>query len=84
MINVVQLINRLKLEPAEFPAAPDGHTGRDMEQRAKTESHDCACCHQLAGAALVAQTPIGPRWVDVCPDCYCHLLRLAPFEGIEP
>jgi len=84
MINIVELVNRINQEPAAFEAAPRDHTGHDVEHRAKTESHDCACCDQPACAALVAETAIGPRWVDVCPDCYCHLLRIAPFEGMEP
>lgn len=84
MTSVAELMKIIQTHPGRLPAAPDYHGVHEITHRAKNETHPCAACGEPAGAALVVGTLAGKRWVDVCPDCYCRLLRLPPFEGNEP
>lgn len=63
------LLHLLKAEPTLLPAAPNPTSGAQMEHRRRDEVHPCLRCGERATSALVAATPIGPRWVDICHKC---------------
>lgn len=63
------MLHLLKAEPTLLPEAPAGYTTQDMDRRRHDEIHPCLRCGQRAALAYVADTEIGPRWLDLCPPC---------------
>lgn len=66
----------LKAEPTLLPAAPVNWTARDIDVRrlgGDGQRHTCLKCGGEARVALVADTKIGPRWLDLCPDHHLWL-----------
>jgi hypothetical protein len=72
------LLHLLKAEPTLLPEAPPDAAAR-IEQRTHDEVHSCLRCGKRAQEAFVADTEIGPRWLDLCPEC-SHWLRITKTE----
>lgn len=62
-------LNLFKVYPMLLPVAPAECTDREMRDRVTDEVHACLRCGGRAGCALVADTTIGPRWLDLCQPC---------------
>jgi hypothetical protein len=69
------LLHLLKAEPTLLPVAPESDWAAAIERRRLDEVHACLRCGQRAHCALVAETEIGPRWLDLCHRCI-HWLRV--------
>jgi hypothetical protein len=67
------LLHLLSAEPTLMPPAPATATGSDIEHRRHDEAHACLHCGQRAETALIADTTIGRRWLDLCMDCLAWL-----------
>ncbi|MFB6881216.1 hypothetical protein ACFCY8_10320 [Streptomyces noursei] len=78
-MNVAAAANLLHLiaaEPTLLLAAPHGTAGPDLTRRARDESHICLGCGNPATAAIIVNAPAaGPRWLDLCSDCW-YTVRL--------
>lgn len=61
--NVLLLVQQ---NPSLLPAAPLGVTAQMIDFRREDAVHDCLVCGERAGAAFVADTSEGPRWLDLC------------------
>lgn len=59
-------LTTLRDEPWLMNAAPLLVTGADMDRRVSESWHSCIRCGKRAGVALVADTTMGPRWLDLC------------------
>ncbi|GGX51704.1 hypothetical protein GCM10010341_86440 [Streptomyces noursei] len=71
------LLHLIAAEPTLLPAAPHGAAGPDLTRRARDEGHPCLGCGSSATAAIIVNSPAaGPRWLDLCSDCWCTV-RLA-------
>lgn len=65
------MLHLLEAEPTLLPEVPDaGVTARQMDHRRLDEIHSCLRCAARANRALVADTSEGPRWLDLCAECY--------------
>jgi hypothetical protein len=73
------LLHLLKAQPTLLPPAPADADGKHIEHRRQDEAHMCLKCGKRAQAALIAHTEIGPRWLDLCLDCF-HWLKSSPDE----
>lgn len=67
------MLHLLKAEPTLLPEAPPNATNH-IEHRTSDEVHSCLRCGEPAQLAYVADTEIGPRWLDLCHACG-HWLR---------
>ncbi|MBE1530388.1 hypothetical protein [Actinomadura algeriensis] len=74
------LLYLLRAEPTLAPEAPADCSAAQMEHRREGEVHACLRCGARAVCAYVADTVIGPRWLDLCPRCD-HWLRTTSTEG---
>lgn len=63
------MLHLLKSEPTLLPQAPATYTAHDIDHRRLDEIHRCLRCGQPAALAYVADTEIGPRWLDLCMPC---------------
>ena len=59
-------LTTLRDEPWLMNAAPLLVCGADMDRRVSESWHSCIRCGKRAGVALVADTTLGPRWLDLC------------------
>ena len=67
-------LHLIKAEPDILPAAPAEDAWRGIDHRTKDEVHSCLRCGGRAGCAFVADTHLGPRWLDLCWPC-SHWMR---------
>lgn len=78
------MLHLLAAEPTLLPEAPADTTPQQIDHRRLNEWNSCLRCGEPAQCAYVADTRIGPRWLDLCPACD-HWLRSAvsnqPPEG---
>lgn len=72
----------LKAEPTLLPEAPVGDVAELIEHRTHDEVHSCLRCGKRAVQAFVADTELGPRWLDLCMPC-SHWLRTS-LDGDQP
>jgi len=75
-------LHLLKAEPTLLPEAPAGAGAAQIEHRRRDEVHPCLRCGKRAGAAFVADTELGPRWLDLCPGCEGWLRSAIEREGL--
>src|ERR1039457_429084 len=62
-------LHLLKAEPSLLPEAPWVDAWRQIDHRTKDEVHTCLRCGERACTAYVADTALGPRWLDLCAPC---------------
>ena len=62
-------LHLLKAEPTLLPEAPSEASAAHIDQRRLSETHSCLRCGESAQEAFVADTEIGPRWLDLCHAC---------------
>jgi hypothetical protein len=75
------LLHLLKANPTLLnPVAGTAPIALQMRHRGQDEIHNCLRCGQRAAQALIADTKIGPRWVDLCMGCVSWL-HTAAFSG---
>jgi hypothetical protein len=55
------------------PVVGDCPPGDAMGHRSQDEVHSCAQCGKRAQAALIAETTLGPRWLDICMALYAWI-----------
>jgi hypothetical protein len=73
--DVEGFLSLLGAEPTLLPAVPD--TDRDLAiARRLDEAHACLRCGRQAQEVFIAETKLGPRWLDLCEACG-HWLRTA-------
>lgn len=60
----------LRDNPSLLPAAPAEATAAQMDHRRTDEVHACVRCGTRARQAFVADTTAGPRWLDLCYECF--------------
>lgn len=65
------LLHLLKAEPSLLPPAPADRAvwAAAIEYRRADEIHTCLRCGNRANVAYIADTELGPRWLDLCPGC---------------
>jgi len=73
--DVAGMLHLLKAEPTLLHPAPVNYTARDMEDRRHSGAHSCLRCGQSSQRAYVADTELGPRWLDLCAECDYWLRR---------
>lgn len=66
--NLLHLVSEY---PTLLTAAPPEavHDEIVVERRRKAVRFRCVVCDVPARTAYLARTVIGPRWLDLCPDC---------------
>ncbi|MFJ8676744.1 hypothetical protein [Streptomyces sp. NPDC093589] len=70
------LLDLIIAEPTLLPAAPHGLAGPDLTRRAQDGDHPCLGCGGTATTAIIVNTAAeGPRWLDLCSDCW-YTIRL--------
>lgn len=69
------LLELLRLEPTLLDPAPRAITADVTDKRTQDEVHTCLRCGVRAKVAMVVESAIGPRWLDLCPDDYSWLIR---------
>jgi hypothetical protein len=68
MSEVNGFLHLLRAEPSLL--SPAGDTSpQAMDHRAAHEAHPCLRCGRPARCALIAETSLGPRWLDLCHAC---------------
>lgn len=70
--DVEHLLAEVHVDPAGLPEAPLCTASEDVAHRAQYERHHCRIC-QHPGAArpvLLDVANVGPRWLDLCPQCW--------------
>lgn len=82
MSAVAGFLHLLKAEPTLLPEAPHGATNAHIEHRRQGEVHACLRCGEQATCAFVADTKLGPRWLDLCPRCEGWLRAGISHEGL--
>jgi hypothetical protein len=65
----------LAAEPTLLDPAPFGASAQVIDRRCFDEVHSCLRCGERAQQAFVAETRIGPRWLDLCMACRDWLQR---------
>lgn len=75
------LLHLLGAEPTLMPPAPATATGSDIEHRRHDEVHACLRCGERAEAALIADTKLGKRWLDLCMGCLVWVRTTATTRG---
>jgi hypothetical protein len=76
------MLHLLAAEPTLLDPAPSDVTARQMDERAANGARSCLRCGKPARTALVAETRIGNRWLDLCRPCL-HWLRANLAEGLR-
>lgn len=69
------MVHLIGAEPTLLPVAPADDWATRIEHRVHDEVHSCLRCGERARCAYVAETRIGPRWLDLCPPCTLDLRR---------
>jgi hypothetical protein len=67
--DVRTFLHLIKAEPSLLPEAPASDAWRRIDHRTKDEIHPCFRCGQRACWAYIADTTLGPRWLDMCAPC---------------
>jgi hypothetical protein len=68
------LLHLLKAEPTLLrPVVGSEDPVQQMYHRAQDEIHPCLRCGHRAAQALIAETRVGARWLDLCMDCVVWL-----------
>ncbi len=75
-MNATGLLYLLRDEPTLMDPAPADVGVEAMERRKVDEVHTCLGCGGPAHCAVVADTELGPRWLDLCFGCV-HEIRKA-------
>lgn len=77
MGTLTDLLTLVATEPTLFPPAPLAALtdSRHLDHRRLDEVHTCLGCGQRAHSAFLAETKIGPRWLDLCAECTYRLRR---------
>ncbi|MFF1379451.1 hypothetical protein [Streptomyces sp. NPDC058308] len=71
------LLYLIAAHPDLLPAAPAVVDDAALHHRAARGGHVCLGCGKTATAAItVNSTSAGPRWLDLCSDCW-HAVREA-------
>lgn len=68
------MLHLIKANPTLLPPAPSDWSAQAIEHRRNTEVHACLRCGNHAQCAYVADTDLGPRWLDLCWGC-SHWVR---------
>jgi hypothetical protein len=63
------MLHLLAAEPTLLEPAPVAATAAQIDHRRLDEIHACLRCPNRAQTAFVADTKLGPRWLDLCGDC---------------
>ncbi|MGI5171893.1 hypothetical protein ACQEU3_46880 [Spirillospora sp. CA-253888] len=80
MTNVAEgMLHLLSAEPTLLPEAPPD-AGALINRRTQDEIHACLRCGEQAQLAYVADTLIGPRWLDLCYPCGSWLRASVPAD----
>jgi hypothetical protein len=70
----------LRHEPTLLPAAPEWETeGWVAINRRLREQRSCLKCGEWARSTSVAETTLGPRWLDLCCRCLAWVM-----DGASP
>ncbi|WP_030683025.1 hypothetical protein [Streptomyces sp. NRRL B-1347] len=65
------LLHLIAAEPTLLAEAPDDVSRPALTRRARDEDHPCLGCGHPATAAIIINSPTaGPRWLDLCSDCW--------------
>ncbi|MEU3455602.1 hypothetical protein ABZ671_18675 [Micromonospora sp. NPDC006766] len=72
---MIGLLALIRAEPTLLPPAPEAALvgGAHMDHRRLDEVQTCLGCGQRAECAFVAETKLGPRWLDLCHACTYRL-----------
>ncbi|MFJ9417254.1 hypothetical protein ACIRPT_24125 [Streptomyces sp. NPDC101227] len=71
------LLHLIAAEPTLLPSAPEDAAGPDLTRRVRDGGHLCLGCGHPATATVIVNSPTaGPRWLDLCSDCW-YTIRLA-------
>ncbi|MGW7196693.1 hypothetical protein [Streptomyces chryseus] len=71
------LLLLIAAEPELLAAAPEGADRDQLARRVREEDHLClGCGAQAVCAAVVNSRTAGPRWLDLCSECWVTV-RLA-------
>ncbi len=65
-MNATDLLYLVRDNPTLFDAAPVDVDAEAMEWRRNEETHPCRGCGSRARCAVVAETMLGLRWLDLC------------------
>ncbi|WP_172381807.1 hypothetical protein [Streptomyces sp. MNP-20] len=64
-------------EPTLLAAAPEDVSRPALAHRARDGGHPCLGCGRPATAAIIVNSSAaGPRWLDLCSDCW-HVVQQA-------
>jgi hypothetical protein len=74
-VNATGLLYLIRDNPTLLDPAPDNDVAA-MDRRKMDEVHSCLGCGKPARCAVVAETEVGPRWLDLCYAC-THEIRKA-------
>jgi hypothetical protein len=55
----------LGIDPSTLPLAPT-----DIAAAGDRQPEPCAACGAAAEVMLIATTPLGNRWIDLCNQCF--------------
>ncbi len=69
-MNATGLLYLLRDEPTLMDPAPPDVDAQAMDRRRDDETHPCLGCGNPAQCAVVADTKLGPRWLDLCHGCF--------------
>jgi hypothetical protein len=75
-VNATGLLYLLRDEPTLMDPAPADVDAQAMERRRHDEAHTCLGCGTDARCAVVADTEMGPRWLDLCWRCLHEVKRV--------
>ncbi|MFD5098785.1 hypothetical protein [Streptomyces albidochromogenes] len=71
------LLLLIAAEPELLAAAPEGADRGELTHRVREEDHLCLGCGTQAVCAVVVNSrTAGPRWLDLCSECW-FTVRLA-------
>jgi hypothetical protein len=74
-MNATGLLYLLRDEPTLMDPAPADVDVPAMERRKLDEVHTCLGCGNRARCAVVADTELGPRWLDLCYGCVYEIRK---------
>lgn len=67
------LLHLLKAEPTLLDPAPESDHAQAIDHRRHTVGRICLRCGKPAHPALIADTELGPRFLDLCWECLTWL-----------
>ncbi|MFI8930738.1 hypothetical protein ACIG3E_24090 [Streptomyces sp. NPDC053474] len=71
------MLHLIAAEPTLLAAAPGDVSRSALARRARDGGHPCLGCGRPATAAIIVNSSTaGPRWLDLCSDCW-HVVREA-------